>query len=61
MLNVFVDHNAKKGDIAQAGEVFLLKLYGSTHSTSLEEHRYYLYMKQVSTRAQVLPVYEASL
>ena len=39
MLNVFVDQNAKKDDIAQAGEVFLLRLYGSTHCTSLDEHR----------------------
>ena len=50
MLNVFVDQNAKKDDIAQTEKVFLLKLYGSTHSTSLDEHRYYLYMKQVSTK-----------
>ena len=51
MLNVFVDQNAKKDDIAQTGEVFLLKLYGSTHCTSLYEHRYYLYMKQVSRKS----------
>ena len=43
MLNVFVDQNAKKDDIS--GEVFLFKLYGSTHCTSLDEHRYYLYIK----------------
>ena len=51
MLNVFVDQNAKKDDIVQTGEVFLFKLYGSTHCTSLEEHRYNLYMKQVSRKS----------
>ena len=51
VLDVFQQPNSNKDDIAQAGETFILKLYGATQSTTLDRYRYVRYMKQVSTKS----------
>ena len=51
VLDVFQQSYSSEDDIAQAGEMFILKLYGATQSTTLDKYRYVLYMKQVSKKS----------
>ena len=50
VLDVLQQPNSSKYDIAQAGETFILKLYGATQYTTLDKYRYVSYMKQVSKK-----------
>ena len=47
-LDIFKQPDATRDEIAEAGEKFLLKLYGATQSNSLDKYRYVRYMQQVS-------------
>lgn len=46
-LLVFNDSNASPNDIAEAGELFFVILYGSDDQISLDKLRYQLYVKQI--------------